>query len=38
MRQRGWRSSIRGAQFNLPLTDLIMPGGMNGRELAEAVR
>ncbi|SEN19550.1 ATP-binding protein [Bradyrhizobium sp. OK095] len=28
----------QGAKFDLLFTDLIMPGGMNGRELAEAVR
>lgn len=28
----------QGASFDLLFTDIIMPGGMNGRELAEAVR
>jgi CheY-like chemotaxis protein len=28
----------QGARFDLLFTDIIMPGGMNGRELAEAVR
>ncbi|UVO39690.1 response regulator [Bradyrhizobium arachidis] len=28
----------QGAGFDLLFTDIIMPGGMNGRELAEAVR
>ena len=28
----------QGAEFDLLFTDVIMPGGMNGRELAEAVR
>ncbi len=28
----------QGAKFDLLFTDIIMPGGMNGRELAEAVR
>jgi len=28
----------QGAQFDLLFTDIIMPGGMNGQELAEAVR
>jgi len=28
----------RGASFDLLFTDIIMPGGMNGRELADAVR
>ena len=28
----------QGAEFDLLFTDIIMPGGMNGRELAEAVR
>ena len=28
----------QGAQFDLLFTDVIMPGGMNGRELAEIVR
>ncbi|MGX4804028.1 ATP-binding protein [Bradyrhizobium guangdongense] len=28
----------QGATFDLLFTDIIMPGGMNGRELAEAVR
>ena len=28
----------QGAAFDLLFTDMIMPGGMNGRELAEAVR
>jgi len=28
----------RGAPFDLLLTDVILPGGMNGRELAEEVR
>lgn len=28
----------QGAKFDLLFTDVIMPGGMNGRELAEAVR
>lgn len=28
----------RGAGFDLLFTDMIMPGGMNGRDLAEAVR
>jgi CheY-like chemotaxis protein len=28
----------RGAAFDLLFTDMIMPGGMNGRDLAEAVR
>ena len=27
----------RGAQFDLLFTDVIMPGGMNGRQLADAV-
>jgi CheY-like chemotaxis protein len=27
-----------GAAFDLLFTDMVMPGGMNGRELAEAVR
>ncbi|PPQ21081.1 hybrid sensor histidine kinase/response regulator [Bradyrhizobium sp. AC87j1] len=28
----------QGAKFDLLFTDIIMPGGMNGRELADAVR
>jgi CheY-like chemotaxis protein len=28
----------QGVSFDLLFTDIIMPGGMNGRELAEAVR
>ena len=28
----------QGVEFDLLFTDMIMPGGMNGRELAEAVR
>ncbi|MGL9616861.1 ATP-binding protein [Bradyrhizobium sp. U531] len=28
----------QGARFDLLFTDIIMPGGMNGRELADAVR
>jgi len=28
----------QGVKFDLLFTDIIMPGGMNGRELAEAVR
>ena len=28
----------RGAPFDLLFTDVVMPGGMNGRELADAVR
>jgi PAS domain S-box-containing protein len=28
----------QGAEFDLLFTDIIMPGGMNGQELAEAVR
>ncbi|MBW7971026.1 ATP-binding protein [Bradyrhizobium sp. BR 10289] len=28
----------QGAKFDLLFTDIIMPGGMNGRELAEAIR
>jgi PAS domain S-box-containing protein len=28
----------QGASFDLLFTDIIMPGGMNGRELAEAIR
>ncbi|MBB4394067.1 CheY-like chemotaxis protein [Bradyrhizobium sp. ERR14] len=28
----------QGAKFDLLFTDIIMPGGMNGRELADAIR
>ena len=37
-RRRGARARSKpGAQFDLLFTDVIMPGGMNGRELAEEV-
>ena len=35
MRRKRWPSSRRGNAFDLLFTDVIMPGAMNGRQLAD---
>ena len=38
MRRRRWRSSQAGKPFDLLFTDVIMPGAMNGRQLADEMQ
>ena len=37
MPRRRWRSSRPASQFDLLFTDVIMPGAMNGRQLADEI-